>query len=397
MSNRFSLLVALTVISLPISITIHHALISLCTLIGIYLAIKSKMYPSKTLLLTPLHIFNFATVLSTALYVPEKLTYALKYSFLRYSYIFPHLIKPPSTEILNKISFALVIQGYLLIPVFLYNLLVLDRYKLLWGNIFKVAEVYALFTLFSVGLFLQKRNPFYAISAIVFFGIMIAPARRAELLGLMLTILFMVFLYVRHNRRYLKAGLAVLGSLVILAVGGFLYLAEYKKDHRFVTAMRIIEGEFTLNDEVLNSLSSRRWDILKAGLKVIEKDFSQGNIVHLLIGHGIYSGQKLDPPPPIRGLEFYESIVFVQEFIQRGFLGVIAMIFIFVRSIIFLIRLNLDDQREIILLPFAAYLVFYNLSTIFTPYVNATMPLALFTFAVAEACKRNKVQADSTI
>lgn len=386
MNNYPFLLIVLSIISMPFSVTVHHALISLCTLIGIYLAVKIRRYP-KTLLLTPLHIFNFATILSTALYMPEKLTYALKYSFLRYSYIFPHLIKLPSVEILNKISLVLVIQGYLLIPVFLYNLLVLDRYKLLWGNIFKVAEIYALFTLFSVGLFLQKRNIFYGISALIFFGTMIAPARRAEVLGLILTILLMVFLYIRYNKQYLKAGLAVLGSLIVLAVGGFLYLAEYKKDHRFVTAIRVIKGEVTLNDKVLNSLSSRRWDILKSGLKVIEKDISQKNIVHLLIGHGIYSGQKLDPPPPIRGLEFYESIVFVQEFIQRGFLGVIAMVFIFVRSLIFLVKLNLRKREDLVLLPFAAYLVFYNLSTVFTPYVNATMPIALFTFGIAEAYK----------
>jgi len=50
------------------------------------------------------------------------------------------------------------------------------------------------------------------------------------------------------------------------------------------------------------------------------------------VGHGIYGGGKLTPPPP-NGLPYYEGIGIVLEFIQRGALGVIALVLIFLRSL----------------------------------------------------------------
>jgi len=380
-------LLLLTVISLPVSITLHHALISLCTLYVLYDMFRRRRTPFGGLLTNPLHLFNLSTVASALLYMPEKIREAFSSSFLRYAYLLPARRGVGDADFFYTVNRILVLQGVLLIPVFAYNLFSLNRYKLLWGNMFKVAEIYALFTLSAVVLALYRRSLLYSVLAVVFFGITLSPARRAETLGLFLTLLLIGTLYLKRNPKYVKHAVALTVSFFLLMGGAFLYAVQKSSDPRFTYAAEIIRGERELDDETLNKLSTRRWDNLKAGLVIIGKDVSELNLLPLLIGHGIYSGHKLSPPPP-NGLPYYESVVFVQEFIQRGILGVIAMVLIFMRSFRLFFSLDLSRGEHLLVLSAVSYLVFYNLSSIFTPYVNASFPVALFLFGLAEGYLR---------
>ncbi len=377
----------LTVASLPVSITLHHALVSLCTLYVLYDLFRKRRTPFGGLLTNPIHLFNLSTVASAIIYMPEKLREAFSSSFLRYAYLLPVKGAVRNADFFYTVNRVLVLEGVILIPVFVYNLIFLNRYKLLWGDMFKVAEIYALFTLAAVNLALYRRSPLYSVLAIVFFGIMLAPARRAEILGLLLTLLLIGILYLRHNLRYAKYAVVLTASFLLLVGGAFLHFAGKGSDPRFVYAMEVIKGDRELDEEVLDRISSRRWDNLKAGLVVIGRDVSELNLLPLLIGHGIYSGHKLSPPPP-NGLPYYESVVFVQELIQRGILGVAAMVLIFVRSLRLFFSLDLSRREHLLVLSSVSYLVFYNLSSIFTPYVNATFPVALFMFGLAEGYLR---------
>ena len=381
------LLLLLTVASFPVSVTLHHGLVSLCVLIVLYNVFRERKLPQGGLLANPIHLFNFSTVASALLYMPEKIREALSSSFLRYGYLSSlrgEIRGPDFFHLLNRI---LLLEGILLLPVFAYNLFVMNRYKLLWGNMFKVAEIYALFTLVSLSLALYRRSWIYFLISGVFFAVMMSPARRAEILGLVLTVFLIVALYMKRNRAYLKQGMVFLAAVVVLLTGGFLYFAEHQKDPRFVLALEVLKGQRELNEETLDRLSTTRWNNLKASLVVVGRDFSEGNIVPLLVGHGIYGGGKLTPPPP-NGLPYYEGIGIVLEFIQRGALGVIALILIFLRSLKVLFSLDLGRRESLMLLPFVSYMVFYNFSAVFTPYVNATLPVALLMFGLAEGYLR---------
>ncbi|WP_457601520.1 hypothetical protein [Hydrogenivirga sp.] len=376
-----------TVITLPISITLHHGLVALSALVAIYSVLIKSKSPGKTLLLNPIHLFNLATVASAVLYMPEKIRVALSSSFLRYSYIAPFLADF-NRSFFMRINSVLVLEGLILIPVFLYNLYFNDKLKLLWGNMFKIVEMYSLFFLAAITLALYKRSWFYWALSLIFLVVILVPARRSETLGLMLTVFLIMFVYLRYHKTYVKYALGIMLALIITAAGGFIYMVEVRQDYRFVTLVKVIKGEAELNDKTLNAISTTRWGNLKNALEVIRKDIEGKNWVPLLIGHGIYSAQKLNPPPYTKGLTFYESIVFVQEFIQRGVLGVLAMLFIFYRSIKFLLKLDMGDTTNVLLIPLAGYLVFYNLSTFFTPYVNSTYPVALLMFGIAESYLR---------
>ncbi len=375
------------VISFPLSVTLHHGLISVGVLYFIYKLFKEKKYPSLTLLGNPLHLFNFSTLASAFLYMPEKLREAFSSSFLRYGYLLPFVETSRWEKLFYNINRLLVLEGLILIPVFLYNFFVENRMKLLWGNMMKVAEIYALFTLSAVFLALYKRSIFYTFLAVVFFLIMAVPVRRAEILGVLMTLFLLGILYLRDNPGYVKRVLAALAVALLAGCGGFYYMAEKEKDPRFRVVIEILKGEKELSEETINRLTTTRWNNLKAGLVIIGRDFKNTDIVPLLIGHGIYSGHKLVPPPP-NGLPYYESVVFVQEMIQRGILGLTAMILIFIRSLKLFISVDLRKRENLMLSSMASYLVFYNFSSLFTPYVNATFPVALFMFGLAEACIR---------
>lgn len=380
-------LLLLTVASFPLSVTLHHGLVSLCVLIVFYNIFRERRFPEKGLLTNPIHLFNFSTLASALLYVPEKIREALSSSFLRYVYLSPLRGEVGGLDFFHLLNRILFLEGIFLLPVFAYNLFVMNRYKLLWGNMFKVAEIYALFTLVALSLALYRKSWVYFLASGVFFAVMMSPARRAEILGLALTVLLIVVLYLKYNRVYLRQGIAFLTAIFILLAGGFLYFAEYQKDPRFVLALEILKGQKELNEETLNRLSTTRWNNLKAGLVVVGRDFSEVNLVPLLVGHGIYGGGKLTPPPP-NGLPYYEGIGIVLEFIQRGALGVIALVLIFLRSLKMLFSMDLRREENLILLPCVSYMVFYNLSTVFTPYVNATLPVALLLFGLAEGYLR---------
>ena len=373
-----------TIISYPISITLHHGLITLITLYSLYRLFKSRSCVSGTSLLAPINLLNFSTIASTALYMVEKVWTVLSSSFLRYCYVVPFLRRDYDKDFFLKVNSILVLEGILIVPVFLYNLYFRNEMKLLWGNIFKVVEIYSLFLLASLSLALYRRSWFYWWLSLIFLAIILVPARRSETLGLVLTIILIVFVYFRHRREHAKYVVAMLASLLITLAGGFIYMAEVRQDPRFIALVKVIKGEAELNDETMNAISTTRWGNLKNAFIVVKKDLEKGDFLHLLIGHGIYSGQKLDPPPYTPGLPYYESVVFVQELIQRGIIGTLAILFLFYRSIRLLISLDLRREENILLIPFAGFLVFYNLGMLFKPYVNATLPLALLMFGIAE-------------
>lgn len=380
-------LLIFTIVSYPISITLHHGLITLITLYALYTLVKRRRFKLGTSLLVPINVLNLSSIASTALYMMEKFGTVLSSSFLRYCYLVPFLWRDYDRNFFLRVNSILVLEGILIVPVFLYNLYFRGEMKLIWGNIFKVVEVYSLFLLASLCLALYRRSWFYWILTIVFMIIILVPARRSETLGIVLTVMLILAVYFKHHREYLRYAVGILASLIVTVAGGFLYMAEVRQDPRFVALVKVIRGEVELNDETLNAISTTRWGNLKNAIIVIKKDIEEGNLLHLLIGHGIYSGQKLDPPPYTPGLAFYESIVFVQELIQRGILGALAILFIFYRSVRFLLSMNLGREENLLLLPFAGFLVFYNLGMLFKPYVNATLPLALLMFGIVESLR----------
>lgn len=342
------------------------------------------------LLFNPINLLNLSTLTSTYLYMREIILPVLSECILRYAYLFPH-IKPKSIdfrEIFLRTNAVFVIAGYLLIPVYIYNVLHHNQMKLLWGGFFKVAEIYALFSITSLALGLYTRKGFYFISTLIFFIIFLHPARRSETIGILITFTLIIGVYIWHNRSFLKHGLITLLAILITTSGGVLYFIHVKKDPRLVTAYRVIKGEIPLDDNALNRFSLWRWANLKAAIVVIRKDIENMNLVPILFGHGIYGGRKLNPPPP-NGLPYYESIVFVQEYIQRGLLGLLAILVIYYRSIKLLLRIDLSRRENVLAIPFGAYLVFYNLGMLFRPYVDGILPLALLMFGVYEVYLRS--------
>ena len=144
---------------------------------------------------------------------------------------------------------------------------------------------------------------------------------------------------------------------------------------------RVVKGEKALNDETLQRISDYRWGLFKQGLEAVKKDWEEFNIVHILLGHGLEPGKRLEPKPTVNGrpMHQYESIFLLTEYIERGLIGTIAVVWIMIVYYTSLIRLRIENPLTLsfLLAPSIKMAV-----AVFTFFWDAMLPLYLLLYRI---------------
>ncbi|MCX7989393.1 MAG: O-antigen ligase family protein, partial [Aquificaceae bacterium] len=293
-----------------LSITLFELLIILIILYLSFQTLKGRI-KLRGRLFFPLVLHALSALLSTLLFYPAQLGKAIERSMFLLTYPFGGLLRVDEKSLL-RFNFFLVIAGLLLIPLVLYRDRATGQPAMMWGGWFEVGAFYTIFAVSSLSLYFHTKRIYYLLLFLIFVGIVFLTARRSAMLGLAFALIFFAILTLKSLSK--KALLGIVGTIVLGFGISTALLVE--KDPRYKTALEVIGGKRDLEDETLNIISSYRWEIAKAGIEVIKRDFEEGNWVPLLIGHGINSGYYLEPKSPVGGV--YESVFILSEFIEKG-------------------------------------------------------------------------------
>jgi len=364
--------VYILLISAFVSITLFEALIILYLLYYAYILLKGRRLGG--MLIKPLLLHSASVLVSTILYVPQASGKAIERGLFLLLYGLGGYVER-RRELLLNVNRLLIAAGSLLIPVVLYRFYKTGQPAPLWGGWFEVGVLYSIFSLAAVAMFLEFRRFRYFVLFMIFTAFVFLSMRRSGMMGYGLTLLLLLWLLRDRVSRKVLLGVALV--LIAGGVGSSFILS--KKDVRFKTVFEVITGEREINDETLNIISSTRWDIAKAGIEVIKRDLREGNYLPLLIGHGIDSGYYLEPRSPVGGS--YESVFLLSEFIEKGALGLLGVLWVMVAYYAYVLRVGLQDFLEIPLL-LAPSVLF--IGSVFTFFWDALLPLYLFLFRILE-------------
>ena len=358
-----------------LSISLFEAVVILLLPYTFYRIYKLRVYGS---LFPPLLIHAFAVLLSTLLYFPSQIGKAVERGLFLLLYPLGGMWKV-SHHTLYRLNLLLVWAGLLLLPVVFYRFYKTGQPAMLWGGWFEVGAFYTLFALSAVSLLLFSRRWFYILPLLTFTITVFFTMRRSAMLGFAFALL--ALLYLLRRRLSFKFRMSLL-FLVVLAFTVSTYLLVHK-DPRYATFWQVLTGRQALTEEALNTISSLRWQIAKAGIEVLSKDVKEGHILPLLIGHGINSGLYLEPKSPTGGV--YESVFILSELIEKGLVGLVAVLWVFIAYFRFLLRFKVENQKDYLLLPFLLMLGVHLVGSVFTFFWDAMLPLYLVYFRLAEA------------
>ncbi|MEJ5339512.1 MAG: O-antigen ligase family protein [Aquificaceae bacterium] len=361
-----------------LSISLFEALIVLLLVYALYRFFRGLRYGGRLFL--PLTLHAFTVLLSTSLFHMSQIGKAIERGPFLLLYCYGELLKVNPKSLLRFNQF-LFLSGLFLLPVVFYRYSQTGQPAMLWGGWFEVGAFYSIFTVASLSLFFYSRKIYYLLPFIPFVGMVFFTMRRSTMLGLAFALIAFALLASKSLSR--RAFWGILITLFIGFVASSVTLAQ--KDIRYRAVYEFITGKRALDDEALNTISSYRWEIAKAGIQVIKEDLQEGNWLPLLIGHGINSGYYLEPRSPVGGV--YESVFLLSEFIEKGLIGLLAVLWVYYSYFRFLLNFRLMRREEYLLMPLLLALGSHLIGSVFTFFWDAMLPLYLVMFRVVERLK----------
>lgn len=376
------MLIALFLIAI-LSITLFEAFIILLLPYLFYQFIKGRL-KDKGALFIPLVLHAFVILLSTLVYNPTQVGKAIERSLFLLAYPFGGLLKVDEKS-LYRFNLFLMLTGLSLIPLVFYRFFKTGQPAMLWGGWFEVGAFYTIFAVASLSLTFYTKRLIYLLPFVLFISMVFFTMRRSTMLGLAFSLIAFSLLGVKNK----KALWGIILTLLLSFITSTVILIN--KDPRYQTLYEVMVGAKSLNDETLNIISSLRWQIAKAGIEVIKRDIREGSWLPLLIGHGIDAGYRLEPKSPVGGT--YESVFILSEFIEKGLLGLLAILCIYLLYVKFLVSFRVHHRRDYLLMPLFLALGSHLTGSIFTFFWDAMLPLYLILFRVVESL-RTSPQAD---
>jgi len=359
-----------------LSISLFEGLIIILTAYTFYSIARGGLKPYGRLFF-PLLLYAIPTLLSTILYTPSHLGKGIERSL--FLLVYPLGGKEKLRyEFFKKFNLFLIMAGVLLIPVVIYKFLKTGQPAPLWGGWFEVGLLYSFFSLCALAMFLYTKRVYYLLLFLLFVGFVFFSMRRSAMLGLVITLIFLLYLL----RGFVSKKVLAFVLLSLTFAGSLTFGILVEKDHRFATAWELITGKRALDDQALNSISSLRWEILKKGLEVLQKDIKEKNYLELLVGHGINSGYYLEPKSPMGGT--YESVFLLSELIEKGVLGLAGILWLWFAYYSLFFSFKIRQREDLLLLPSLSFLSVLLIGSIFTGFWDAMLPWILLMFRVVE-------------
>ncbi|NPA33175.1 MAG: hypothetical protein GXO04_06070 [Aquificae bacterium] len=382
--GRLFLLLALYTGAL-ISITLFEALVVLALLVAFLDVLKERQAGGA--LRTGVLLYGFSTLAGTLLFFPRMFHKALEEGLFQFVY-FLKIPKDTAKRFSDIFLKILVVSGLILLPVALFRYAREGEPKLIWGGSFEAGFFFGLFALGSFLLSVRESSSkrlFFAFLFLLFGGMVFLSARRSMMLAFVFMFLLVVLILVRSgvlSRRVL----ALFGLLVFLiSAGGYAWLSE--RDARFRTLNEILLGKRELTYETLNVISSKRAGLFLDGLEVLREDIREGRLLELLFGHGVRAGAYL-PHKHAHRAERYESVFLLSELIERGVLGLLGILLIYVAYFRTLSGFRVRDVGDLGVLALFLPLGLHLIQTVFTYFWDALLPLYLVLFRAGESLGR---------
>ncbi len=359
-----------------LSITLFEVLVVMLLL---YLAYKAyRGYRCVGSLFLPLALHALVVLVSTVLFHISQLGKAVERGLFLLVYCYGGLIRVDQRA-LYRFNILLVLSGLVLLPVVFYKYSKTGQPAMIWGGWFEVGAFYSIFAVASLSLLLHSRKLYYLLPFLVFVGVVFFTMRRSAMLGLAFALVVFALLVSKSLSKR-----AFWGIILVLFFGFATSTAILvQRDPRYKAMYELITGQRAVSDEALNVISSYRWEIAKAGIEVIRKDIKEGNWLALAIGHGINAGYYLEPKSPVGGV--YESVFLLSEFIEKGFVGLLAVLWVYWAYLRFLAGFRIRHKGDLLLMPFVLALGSHLVGAVFTFFWDAILPFYLVLFRVAEA------------
>ncbi|WP_456401541.1 O-antigen ligase family protein [Persephonella sp.] len=388
--NFKEIYIFLLIISAFISISIFEVFVVIGLLWLIFDFIKNRKFEGS--LKIPITVFGITTVLSSALYFPKIISKAVEEGIFQFLYFFNMNI---TKKTISRIVTLFLSIGLLLIPLILYNYFNLGRTKAFWGGEFEVGQFYGMFSLISffVSLYFfkkqNKRDGFiFLLISIVFFFILILSTKRSPILGFLVISYLTFFLLYKNNFFNKKIFWSLNAVLLIGIISGYTFLSM--KDPRFQMLNKVITGQEEININSLNIIASSRVSFGIDGLRIIKNDIENGNYINLLIGHGVRAGLYLPHVTSPPGWERYESIFIISEFIEKGIIGLLAVLAVFYIGFKSFLSIKITNNHDVLALSLMIPLLIHLIGSIFTFFWDALLPMYLLLFKIGEVYFRNK-------
>lgn len=369
--EKIKIILFLTIFSSFFSITIYEGLIIIWLVLTLILIIKERKL-FKGYFTAPILLFSIPQIISTALYNFRFVYKSLEQGLFSFIYFSVPFLKLEYKD-LERINKLIIYSSFLSAGFLIYNFVEYKKLAMARGQIFEVAIFSSIFAIVSISMYIYNRDKLYLILFLLFSFVVFLTFRRSYMIGYVLAIILLLLL-LRHiiSRRLFYGVLCfiflTLGSTVI-------YL--FNKDPRFVHMYEVLTGKKDLNPKVINIITSTRLNKFKKGIKRIKKSWEEGNYMAFIFGHGIERAKPYLPPP-------YESIFILQEFIERGIVGLLGILLFFYRYFKLFFKFSLKRREDALLIPFLIIPAVNIGATIFNVFWNAMLPLYVLFLGIVE-------------
>lgn len=364
----------LMILTAYISISAFEVVVVATLIYTIYKLIKKEV-SLKGQLTIPLTVYTIPTITSNLIYNLPMIGRAVEESLFQFVY----LIKDRFTLTLKdfeKINLFIIFVGVVSSIVAFGKLYFTGQLFPIWGGPFEVGTFFAVFAISSLGMYFQTGKKVYLVLFIYFSSFVFASARRSCMMGYIFTLGLFLFLYRKYMTR--KITIMILSASAIISVVAVGYL--YQKDYRFKA---MVEAVSNPDDKQLDTALSSRWTLFWQGVEVIKRDIQEGNVVALMVGHGIFPGARLEPKS-VNGTT-YESVIFISEITSRGIIGLVGVLILMFSYYRFLIKIrNKIQQNHAAVLCMMMPLSVLFAGSIFSAFWDALMPLYIILFGLGE-------------
>ncbi len=369
--EKMKILLFTTIFFSFFSITIYEGLIIIWLIfLMIYILKERKFF--KGYFTIPILMFSVPQVISTALnnlkFVHKSLEQGL-FSFIYFSVPFFRL----TYKDLERIHYLILVSGFISYCFLIYNLIEHKKLAVARGSVFEVALFSSIFAIVSFSLYIYKRNKVYLLLFILFSLFVFVPSKRSYMIGYILAIGLLLFLLRHLINKKVFYGIACFVIVVISFT--FIYLSG--KDIRFRYMYEVLIGKRDLNANVINAITTTRLRKFNKGVERIKKSWREGNYIAFIFGHGIEKAKPYLPPP-------YESIFILQEFIERGIIGLLGILLFFYRYFRLFFKFSIRKKEDILIIPFLIIPAVNIGATIFNVFWNAMLPLYIVFLGIVE-------------
>ncbi len=357
-----------------ISISAFQILVALSLITLLVVSFRDKHRPAG-ILFSPLVLISIPTFLSTAIFNTNYLK-SVNQSIYSFLYLEKDYVCADNIQF-RLINTILIAMGLVTIPVIAYKYIALKRNSPFWGGEFEIGHFYRLFTLAALSLFFYTKKKSYLVLGLLYSAVVFFSTKRSSVLGLIVAVGLLLF----FGRRYIERRVLVAILACFLITSSIFVYVCVQKDPRFGTAYNLLSGKEKISDDTLNTITSLRWTLFQEGVRIISHDIEKGNVVNLLIGHGIKYYKKL-------GLKYtysaYESVFVISELIERGVIGLGGIIFFYWRYFSFVFRFRVQGREDFLLLSCLLFPSAHFGGMIFTDFWDAIVPLYLLLFGMVE-------------